>query len=164
MRSAWLPSLLWNVTLVRPAAIPSIPTDFTVRRSFSQKNLASESRADSTFWLPFRIVAPWSEVSVLATVTKPSIRPVFGLRQEKNFWCSRIEVCSTSGGRPRKSSPILPIRTTGHSTRPATSARRPLSSTTSNPAAKAMVVASCQMWSARSSDDRITWARFSFAW
>ena len=62
---------------------------------------------------------------MLATVTKPSIRPVFGFRTEKNFWCSLMQVCSTSGGRPRNASPIRPIRGTGHSTSPATSARRP---------------------------------------
>ena len=58
--------------------------DLATRRSFSQKNRASDRRALSTFWLPFRIVAPWSAGSVLATVTKPSIRPD-GARTEKNF-------------------------------------------------------------------------------
>ncbi len=57
-RSNWLPSLLWKVTEARPAAIASIPWAFTSRRSFSQKNVASDSRAASTFWFPARIVAP----------------------------------------------------------------------------------------------------------
>ena len=63
-----------------------------------------------------------------------------GLRTEKNFWCSFIEVCSTSGGSSMNSSAMSPSSTTGHSTRPATSASRPLSSTTSKPSAKAFWV------------------------
>ncbi len=83
-RSAWLPSLAWKVTAFSPSSHSPIPACAT-RRSFSQKNRASDNLADSTFWLPLRIVAPWSGVSILATVTNPSIRPVFGFRHEKNF-------------------------------------------------------------------------------
>jgi hypothetical protein len=75
--------------------------ELATRRSFSQKNRASESLARSTLAFPARIVAPSSGVSMLATVTKPSIRPVPGFRTEKNFWCSFMEVRRTSGGSPR---------------------------------------------------------------
>ena len=158
--SAWVPSLLWKVTFSSFCNHSSMPA-LATRRSFSQKNFASAKRAESTFWLPARIVAPLSAVVRLATVIKRSIRPVLGLRTEKNFWCSRIDVCSTSAGRPKKSSSIAPIRTTGHSTSPATSANNPASSTTSRPFAKAWLVASCQMASARSCGSRTTCADFS---
>ena len=138
IRSHWEPSLLWKVTAFSPSFHSSIPARAT-RRSFSQKNRASESRARRTLALPARIVAPVVGVSMLATVTKPSIRPVAGLRTEKNFWCSFIEVCSTSGGSPRNCSSMAPISVTGHSTRPATSASSPSSSTISSPRAKASV-------------------------
>ena len=84
IRSAWLPSLLWKVTARSPSAQSPMPP-LATRRSFSQKKRASDRRARSTFWLPFRIAAPPSAASILATVTKRSIRPVFGLRTEKNF-------------------------------------------------------------------------------
>ena len=164
IRSAWEPSLLWKVTLASGAATASMPPAFTLRRSFSQKNSASERRAASTRPLPARIVAPSSAVSRFATVTNFSMRPVAGFRTEKNFWCSFIEVCRTSGGRSRNFSPMGPISTTGHSTRPATSASRPLSSTTSRPWAKAICAASCQIFSARSAGSSTTFAAASFAW
>ena len=84
IRSACEPSLLWKVTEDRPAAQATMP-DFASRRSFSQKKAASDRRAARTRWLPARIVAPSSGVWMLATVTNPSIRPVDGLRAEKNF-------------------------------------------------------------------------------
>ena len=58
-------------------------------------------------------------------------RKVAGSRSEKNFWFSRIEVCSTSGGRSRKRASMWPRSVTGHSVRPVFSARRPSSSTSS---------------------------------
>ena len=63
--------------------------------------------------------------------------PEAGSRREKNFWLARMVVCSTSGGRSRKRGSMRPRRVTGHSVRPAFSARRPGSSTSSRPAAKA---------------------------
>ena len=67
------------------AKLPHTSPAAATRRAFSQKNFASASRAASTFWLPARIVAPLSAVSVLATVTNFSIRPVLGFRTGKNF-------------------------------------------------------------------------------
>ena len=161
-RSACDPSLLWKVTDFSPSAQVAIPARAS-RRSLSQKKAASDRRAASTRWLPFRMVSPWSGVSILATVTKPSIRPVFGLRAEKNFWCSFIEVCRTSGGRDRKRSSMAPIRATGHSTRPATSDSSPSSGTISQPRAKARFAASCRIAASRSWLSSMTLARRNLA-
>ena len=161
-RSHWVPSRAWNVTDFSPSAHSAMPA-FATRRSLSQKNAASDRRAASTRWLPFRIVAPSSGASMLATVTKPSIRPVAGFRADRNFWCSFIEVCSTSGGSDRNRSSITPISGTGHSTRPAISASSASSGTISHPRAKARFAASCRIAASRSSWSSMTRARRSFA-
>ena len=152
---------MWKVTDFSPSTHSPIPA-FATRKSFSQKNFASDRRAARTFWFPFRITSPPSAASMFATVTKPSIRPVFGFRTEKNFWCSFMLVCSTSGGNPRNWSAIRPISGTGHSTSPATSDSRPGSATTSIPAAKARFCAPCQIAASRSAVSSTTFARFSF--
>ena len=61
-----------------------------------------------------------------------------------------MELCSTSGGRPRNASSISPMSGTGHSTRPLTSAKSPASGTTSSPADWARLSAAVSMASARS--------------
>ncbi len=64
-RSAIVPSLAWKVT---PFSFSS-QTSKPARRSSSQKNWASFSRADSTRALPAATSAPPSAASMLATTT-----------------------------------------------------------------------------------------------
>ena len=90
-------------------------------RSWSQKNLASESRARSTRSLPATIALPLSLVTMLATTMKFGASAPARSVSAKYFWCERIEVMRTSGGTSMKASSMAPLRTTGHSTRPVTS-------------------------------------------
>ena len=126
----------------RVALAPSTRSSRRTLRSWSQKNLASERRARSTRSLPAAMVLPPSGVTLLATNKKRGAGVPSGLRQEKYFWCVRIAVASTSGGRPRaavgrnrrRSTPSAPP-----ATRPAPSPRRaaPGSSLTVSPSALA---------------------------
>ena len=160
-RSACEPSLLWKVTDFRPSSHSSMPA-LATRRSFSQKNRASDSRAFSTLRLPFRIVAPWSAVSVLATVTKPSIRPGLGIfhREELLVFAHRglQHLGRQMRGNHRRSCP------SGAPAIPPAPPPRPAALCLQRPPSPAQRPDSARpaRWSAsRSAESRTTKARFS---
>ena len=148
-----VPSLAWNVT---PFSFSSRSSRRTLRSS-SQKKRASFRRADSTRALPAAMAAPPSMASMLATVMKWGARaPVLGSRTAKYFWCVRMEVRITSGGRSRKAGSMSPRIGVGHSAKPDTSSSRPSSSTSSRLRAWHRVRASCRMRALRSSASSTT--------
>ena len=69
----------------------------------------------------------------------------------------------TSGGKSIKASSIRPSKGTGHSTRPATSAIKASSGTTSSPSAVASAVMPSRIMRARSSASSTTWRSASSA-
>ncbi len=88
---------------------------------------------------------------------------VRGSFSTKHFWLARMVARITSSGMPRKASSKLPMSTTGHSTRPQTSSRRPSSSTRSSPCTSARSRASAMMADLRRSRSTMTFAASSFA-
>ncbi len=88
---------------------------------------------------------------------------VFGSRTTKHFWLLRMVARMTSSGMARNALSNEPISTTGHSTRPATSASSPSSSTSSKPCANARVLASVKIICARRAGSTTTLAASSLA-
>ncbi len=152
-RSPCVPSFSWNTT----ASSRGKRSMSRTRRSFSQKNLASDSRARTTRSLPATTAVPPSLATMLLTSRKQLLSAASpGRRTTKHFWLARMVARITSGGMSRKPSSNRPISTTGHSTRPATSSSRPSSSTISSPCAKARSRASWRMMALRRSASRTT--------
>ena len=58
---------------------------FATRKSFSQKNLASDSRADSTFWLPAKNGRAMIRGFAVGDGDETLDPAGLGLRTEKNF-------------------------------------------------------------------------------
>jgi hypothetical protein len=85
-------------------------------------------------------------------------------RSEKHFWCDFMDVISTSAGTDRKARSKLPMRTTGHSVRPAFSVSRLSSSISSKPWSDASLRASCRMMNTRSARSMSTFKAFSLYW
>ncbi len=103
------------------------------------------------------MAAPPSMASILATVRKCGASlPVAGSRTVKYFWCVRMEVRITSGGKSRKAASMSPRIGVGHSDRPDTSSSRPSSSTSSRLRAWHRVRASWPMRALRSSTSSTT--------
>ena len=114
--------------------------------------------------LPATMASPPSSASMLATRMNLSTSLACAAsRSTKHFWLLRMVARITSSrnvaGNSRSNEPIS---TTGHSTRPATSASRPSSSTSSSPCAKASCFASVRMMSRRRSASSTTLALSSF--
>ena len=108
--------------------------------------------------MPAAMALPPSGASWLAMTTNFDVTPASpGFFTAKYFWWVFMVRVMTSGGRSRKSGSISPSSGTGHSTRPATSVRRPGSSTSSRPASRHTVRAPSRMIASRSSRCWITW-------
>ena len=148
-RSAMVPSLAWKVTPLSFSSQASKPT----LRSSSQKKRASFRRADRTRLLPAarrrrrRRPRRWRRRGSCGRQPRRVCRES---RTAKYFWCVRIEVRTTSGGRSRNGGSMSPRIGVGHSARPATSSSRPSSSTSSSPRAWQAARAASRIFSLRS--------------
>ncbi len=158
MRSHCVPSFSWKVM---PFSSKCIGSRWRFR-SWSQKNLASDNRARITFSLPLTISAPPSAAIRFDTIRKRlASLPVFGSFSEKHFWWFFIAVVRHSPGTARNSASKVPIRTIGHSVRPAFSVSSASSSTSSSLADLATARACSRIISTRSDAGSSTLAALS---
>ncbi len=148
----------WPVVLmgrIDEAFMDLPPEVLTTAMRSHQKYFATED-AEGRFADRFLLVAN------MATRGKRSAKRPSASSVAKYFWWLRMAVVRTSGGRSMKAWSMRPMRTTGHSTRPATSPNMAGSSLTARPAFLASFPASRRMIASRSAGSRITLACFSF--